>query len=112
MPPWHASESYGSFENDRRMPAEEIAVVKNWARAGATRGDSSKEPAPMKFVSGWQLPREPDLVIPMSDKPFEVLDIDKDAKVLRDEVPKQLQAIFDRMDKNTDGVLEKTELPQ
>ncbi len=72
MPPWHASESYGSFENDRRMPAEEIAVVKNWARAGATRGDASKEPAPMKFVSGWQLPREPDLVIPMSDKPFEV----------------------------------------
>ena len=46
------------------------------------------------------------------DKPFEMLDIDKDGKVLRDEVPKQLQAIFDRMDKNTDGVLEKTELPQ
>jgi peroxiredoxin len=72
MPPWHASESHGSFENDRRMPADEIAAVKNWARAGAVRGDASKEPAPVKYVDGWQLPREPDLVIPMSDKPFEV----------------------------------------
>ena len=72
MPPWHASESHGSFENDRRMPADEIAAVKNWARAGAVRGDASKEPAPVKYVDGWQLPREPDLVIPMSDKPFDV----------------------------------------
>ena len=72
MPPWHASQSHGSFENDRRMPAEEIATIKNWARSGAMRGDASKEPAPLKFVAGWQLPREPDLVVPMSDKPFEV----------------------------------------
>ncbi len=72
MPPWHASESHGSFENDRRMPAEEIAAIKNWARAGAIRGDASNEPAPLKYVDGWQLPREPDLVIPMSDKPFDV----------------------------------------
>ncbi len=72
MPPWHASELHGSFENDRRMPAEEIAAVKNWARAGAVRGDASTEPAPVKYVDGWQLPREPDLVIPMRDKPFDV----------------------------------------
>ena len=72
MPPWHASESHGSFENDRRMPAEEIAAIRNWARAGAIRGDASNEPAPLKYVDGWQLPREPDLVIPMSDKPFDV----------------------------------------
>ena len=72
MPPWHASEAHGVFENDRRMPAEEIAAIKNWARAGAVRGDASKEPTPTKYVDGWQLPREPDLVIPMSDKPFEV----------------------------------------
>ena len=60
MPPWHASQSHGSFKNDRRMPAEEIAAVKNWARAGAIRGDASKEPTPLKFVEGWQLPREPE----------------------------------------------------
>lgn len=72
MPPWHASESYGSFENDRRMPAAEIETVKNWARGGTTRGDSSKEPAPIKYVDGWQLGRAPDVVIPMRDKPYNV----------------------------------------
>ena len=72
MPPWHASQSHGSFRNDRRMPAEEIATIKSWARSGAIRGDASKEPAPLVFVAGWQLPREPDLIVPMSDKPFNV----------------------------------------
>ena len=72
MPPWHASQSHGSFKNDRRMPADEIATIKSWARSGAIRGDANQEPAPLKFVAGWQLPREPDLVVPMSDKPFEV----------------------------------------
>ncbi len=72
MPPWHASQSHGSFRNDRRMPDEEIATIKAWARSGAMRGDVSKEPAPLTFVAGWQLPREPDLVVPMSDKPFNV----------------------------------------
>ena len=72
MPPWHASESVGKFENDRRMPAAEIETIKNWARGGAIRGDKSKEPAPLQFVAGWQLDREPDLVIPMRDKPYQV----------------------------------------
>ncbi len=72
MPPWHASETYGSFENDRRMPASEIETIKSWARSGSIRGDESKEPAPMKFVQGWQLEREPDLIIPMRDKPYKV----------------------------------------
>jgi len=72
MPPWHASETYGSFENDRRMPASEIETIKNWALAGGTRGDASKEPAPIKYVEGWQLERAPDLVVPMTEKPYNV----------------------------------------
>ncbi len=72
MPPWHASESHGSFVNDRRMPASEIETIKKWARSGAARGDASREPAPLKFVEGWQLERQPDLVIPMRDKPYAV----------------------------------------
>ena len=72
MPPWHASESRGVFKNDRRMPAEEIETIKNWARAGAIRGDASKEPTPLKYVAGWQLSREPDLVVPMGEKPYDV----------------------------------------
>jgi peroxiredoxin len=72
MPPWHASPEHGSFANDRRMPEEEIAIIQQWAANGAVRGDASHEPAPLKFVEGWQLPREPDLVIPMSDKAAEI----------------------------------------
>ena len=72
MPPWHASESHGAFKNDRRMPADEIETIKNWARGGAIRGDASKEPAPLTFVAGWQLSREPDLIVPMAEKPYDV----------------------------------------
>lgn len=72
MPPWHASPEHGSFENDRRMPAEEIDTIKKWVKSGAPRGDAKNEPDPLTFVEGWQLPREPDLVIPMSDKPANI----------------------------------------
>ena len=43
---------------------------------------------------------------------FAMLDSDKDGQVLRDEVPKQLQPVFDRLDSNADGILEKSELPK
>ncbi len=72
MPPWHASPEHGNFANDRRMPDSEIATVKAWVKSGAPRGVASEEPAPLQFVDGWQLPREPDLIVPMSDKPAEI----------------------------------------
>jgi peroxiredoxin/mono/diheme cytochrome c family protein len=72
MPPWHASPEHGDFKNDRRLPDSEIDAIKKWVMAGAPRGDSSQEPPPLKFVDGWQLPREPDLVVAMNNKPFEV----------------------------------------
>ena len=72
MPPWHASPEHGTFINDRRLPPEDIATIKQWVRTGAPRGDANQEPSPLKFVEGWLLPREPDLVVPMSDKPFDV----------------------------------------
>ena len=72
MPPWHASPEHGSFENDRRMPEEEIETIQRWVTKGAVRGDASHEPPALKFVDGWQLPREPDLVVPMANKPAEI----------------------------------------
>ena len=72
MPPWHASPDHGVFENDRRLPDAEIDAIKTWLMAAAPRGDSSQEPESLKFVKGWQPPREPDLVIAMRDKPFDV----------------------------------------
>jgi peroxiredoxin len=72
MPPWHASPEHGTFQNDRRLPDAEIETIKSWVMAGAPRGNASDEPEPLKFVQGWQLSREPDLVIAMRDKPFDV----------------------------------------
>lgn len=72
MPPWHANPQHGSFKNDRSMPAEEIAMIKSWVSSGAPRGDASHEPAQLEYVAGWQLPREPDLVIPMADHAFDL----------------------------------------
>lgn len=72
MPPWHASPKHGSFRNDRSLPAEEIATIKKWVLNGSPRGDKNLESAPLEFVSGWQLPREPDIVIPMADQGFAV----------------------------------------
>jgi hypothetical protein len=54
------------------MPDQEIATIKKWVLNGSPRGDKSLECAPMTFVEGWQLPREPDLVIPMANKAFDV----------------------------------------
>lgn len=64
MPPWQPS--HGAFVGDRRMADKDIARLKAWVDAGAPRGDRSKEPAPPKFASGWQL-GEPDLVVQMPD---------------------------------------------
>lgn len=72
MPPWHASREHGEFENDRRMNKDEIDALQNWAQAGTPRGNPADDPEPLKFVDGWQIPREPDLVVSMRDKPFKV----------------------------------------
>lgn len=72
MPPWHASEAYGKFENDRRMPEDEKEAIYAWVRAGAPEGDPKDLPEPRTWVSGWQLPREPDFVAPITEKPFRV----------------------------------------
>jgi peroxiredoxin len=72
MPPWHASEKYGQFENDRSMPAEEKEAIYAWVRAGAPEGDRKDLPKPRTWTAGWQLPREPDFVMPITEKPFRV----------------------------------------
>lgn len=41
-----------------------------------------------------------------------MLDTDQDGKWLKSEVPKQIEPFFERLDKNGDGVLERSELPK
>ncbi len=72
MPPWHASPEHGEFSNDRTMPEAEKEVLYAWAEAGAPAGDLAKTPPMPTFTTHWQLPREPDRVIPISEKPFVV----------------------------------------
>jgi peroxiredoxin len=71
MPPWHADRRYGSFANDRSMPEVEKQQIYKWVQNGCPAGDPGDLPKPRKFASGWQLPREPDLVVAMKE-PFTV----------------------------------------
>ena len=72
MPPWHANPEFGHFRNERALTDEEKQTLEQWVAAGCPEGDSSKLPEPVEYVSGWQLPREPDLVVDMRDHAYEV----------------------------------------
>jgi len=71
MPPWHADPKHGKFSNDTRLSDEEKSLIHRWVAAGAPEGDKKDLPAPKQFVEGWQIGK-PDLVVYMSDKPFNV----------------------------------------
>ncbi len=62
MPPWKAEPGYGDFLGERRLTDAQIALIKDWAKAGAPEGDPSVKPQPPKFVDGWQ-GGEPDQVL-------------------------------------------------
>ena len=54
MPPWKAEPGYGDFAGERRLTDSQIALIKDWAKAGAPEGDASAKPQPPKFTDGWQ----------------------------------------------------------
>ena len=70
MPPWHPDEGCGEFVGERRLSPEQIAMLKDWAEAGAPEGDASKTPALPKYPEGWR-GGVPDKVLTM-DSPFTV----------------------------------------
>jgi hypothetical protein len=72
MPPWHADPRYGRFANARLLSAEEKQLIHQWVSGGAPRGEPEQLPEPRQFTSGWRLPRQPDLVLPMRNRPFQV----------------------------------------
>ena len=72
MPPWHASEQYGSFENCRTLTNDEKDSIYAWVRAGAPEGDAKDLPVPRTWVTDWQLPRTPDFVAPLTNTPYRV----------------------------------------
>ena len=72
MPPWHADPSVGKFANARGLSDTEKQLIRTWVDEGAQLGDAAKLPEPIEYTSGWRLPREPDLVLPMRNKAFEI----------------------------------------
>ena len=72
MPPWHASKKFGHFVNDRRLSDEEKSLITRWVENGAPRGDVSQLPDAKTYTVGWQLPRKPDLVLPIAKRPYQV----------------------------------------
>lgn len=72
MPPWHADPKHGDFLNARVMTSEEKSQLRAWVAAGSPEGDRSQLPQKPTYTKGWQLPHEPDLVVNMRDRPFEV----------------------------------------
>ena len=72
MPPWHADSTVGDFSNARNMSDEDKQILRDWVEQGTPMGDVSKLPKPVEYVSGWRLPREPDQVVAMSNRPYEI----------------------------------------
>ena len=93
MPPWKAEPGYGSFANERRLSDRQIALFRDWAKAGAPEGEPQDKPVPPAFPNGWQA-GQPDKILTMR-RQFEVpadgpdpyrcfvlpLDIDRDVYV-------------------------------
>ena len=72
MPPWHASPEFGHFVNERRLSAEDLNLLEQWVAAGAPEGNPADLPPPKTYTEGWQLPRQPDHVVFMSETPYKV----------------------------------------
>lgn len=72
MPPWHADRTIGTFSNARGLSEEEKLTLSDWVAIGSPIGDQDEIPPVPTAASGWQLPREPDLVIPVSAQPIEI----------------------------------------
>lgn len=69
MPPWLADPSFGHFQNDRTLSAEDIATLTAWVDNGAAEGDLKDKPAPLTFQNGWNI--KPDIIVEMP-KPFPI----------------------------------------
>jgi hypothetical protein len=72
MPPWHARPEVGHFANARSMPEADKQLIRDWVAAGTPYGDRHALPTAPEFVSGWRLPRAPDLVLSMSATAYRV----------------------------------------
>jgi len=65
MPPWFAVKGIGKFSNDPSLSEAQIAVLEDWAKAGAPAGDPADAPPRRKWSGRWTM-AQPDLTVTMS----------------------------------------------
>ncbi len=64
MPPWFADPCCGRFSNDPSLSQEQIRTLAGWAEVNAPEGNSRDAPAPVHWITGWNIDK-PDLVLEM-----------------------------------------------
>jgi len=67
MPPWKPEPGYGSFQAERRLTDDQLALLRDWAKAGAPEGDPRDKPTPPVFPQGWE-GGQPDKVLTIAQK--------------------------------------------
>ena len=72
MPPWNADPAHGHFRNARQMSQADRELLRTWVTAGMPYGNPADLPPQPEYASGWQLPRTPDMVIKMRERPYRV----------------------------------------
>jgi len=72
MPPWHATDTEFAFKNARHFPAKSLDTLKKWVSDGAPYGNVGDLPKLPETMSGWRLPKSPDLVVAMRDRPYTI----------------------------------------
>lgn len=72
MPPWNANPEFGHFANANELTEAERQAIDKWVESGAPVGDHDFVPDLPSFPTGWKTSGNPDLVVDVSEKPFEV----------------------------------------
>jgi tetratricopeptide (TPR) repeat protein len=70
MPPWPPEPGYGDFVDERRLIADELAIIQQWVAQGAVEGNPADLPPAPKWTDEWQL-GQPNLIVKMP-QPYEL----------------------------------------
>jgi Flp pilus assembly protein TadD len=68
MPPWLPEHGYGDFADERRLSADDSALISRWVKAGMLEGDPAAAPAAPQYSATWEYGK-PDLVLSV-ERPF------------------------------------------
>ena len=72
MPPWGAALAHeGTFQDERILTDQEIAILVKWAQTGGAAGNPSDAPDPIEWDTsgGWSI-GEPDIIVKMTEPYF------------------------------------------